>query len=498
LDITYWTSVPIPNDLAVHLISLYLETDHPLLGTFDPHLFVADLISNNEKYCSCLMVTAILYLSCQSSMSDEERPGHLLSELARESRDNWLRERDTDSWTVLGATFVLCMADIANGKNGIVLEYFNNAMHMGQRLGLFGIEIRVRQGDIADPEALRVASCCAWGTFTWIVLASFLYQQPRLECPRLPPALPIPGEKSSSQHKPSGRSHYMAIFPILCQFASIILDLSLRYHQAGRVVDQVQPCQQFAEFKYRELLAWAETLPPWMTNGQANASPHTIIFHIWYHSIILDIFRPFIQNPTAITSSSNPPPPSFHPPNNHLLRTFSAPDSTPSAVFSASVDQLKYLIVTYRSHYAPSSHSILWHTGLLYLANAMLSDHGSDHTPGGHTQNQNQNERHTYFLICIYGYATLRRRFLLANIMVRALLSMALRRGRMPSAEARRILAMLGGDGGGGADDDDTPTSTLHAAFVGDSALAMRDLDAASVENMASQFSDAAILQEFT
>ncbi|EXK23858.1 hypothetical protein FOMG_19388, partial [Fusarium oxysporum f. sp. melonis 26406] len=44
LDIGFWTAVPIPSDLAAKIISLYLKTDHPLLGTFDPDLFVNDLI----------------------------------------------------------------------------------------------------------------------------------------------------------------------------------------------------------------------------------------------------------------------------------------------------------------------------------------------------------------------------------------------------------------------------------------------------------------------
>jgi hypothetical protein len=45
LDITFWTTVPVTSETAAKAISLYLETDHPLLGTFDPDLFVADLIS---------------------------------------------------------------------------------------------------------------------------------------------------------------------------------------------------------------------------------------------------------------------------------------------------------------------------------------------------------------------------------------------------------------------------------------------------------------------
>ena len=61
LDIRYWTDVRIENDMAAKCISLYLETDHPLLGHFDPDLFISDLISKRSLYCSSLLVNALMY-----------------------------------------------------------------------------------------------------------------------------------------------------------------------------------------------------------------------------------------------------------------------------------------------------------------------------------------------------------------------------------------------------------------------------------------------------
>lgn len=66
IDISYWTEVPIANDLAARVIKLYLSTDHPLLGVFDPDLFITDLIKNREVYCSRFLVHAVMYLGCVS------------------------------------------------------------------------------------------------------------------------------------------------------------------------------------------------------------------------------------------------------------------------------------------------------------------------------------------------------------------------------------------------------------------------------------------------
>lgn len=66
LNIAFWTSVPIGNGLASRAISLYLQTDHPLLGTFDPDLFINDLVSQQGNYCSSVLVNALLYWACVS------------------------------------------------------------------------------------------------------------------------------------------------------------------------------------------------------------------------------------------------------------------------------------------------------------------------------------------------------------------------------------------------------------------------------------------------
>lgn len=61
LDIRFWTQVEISNELAAQAISLYLETDHPLLGHFDPDLFLSDLIDKKNRFCSPVLVNSLLY-----------------------------------------------------------------------------------------------------------------------------------------------------------------------------------------------------------------------------------------------------------------------------------------------------------------------------------------------------------------------------------------------------------------------------------------------------
>lgn len=69
LDIAQWTSVDIASDLAAKCISLYLKMDHPLLGHFDPDLFVSDLVSGKTRFCSPLLVNSLLYWGSVSPLA---------------------------------------------------------------------------------------------------------------------------------------------------------------------------------------------------------------------------------------------------------------------------------------------------------------------------------------------------------------------------------------------------------------------------------------------
>ena len=66
LDVSYWVTSPVPNRVASQVISLYLDAIHPLVGSFDPDLFINDLISHRHLHCSRLLVIAVIYLGCVS------------------------------------------------------------------------------------------------------------------------------------------------------------------------------------------------------------------------------------------------------------------------------------------------------------------------------------------------------------------------------------------------------------------------------------------------
>ncbi|KAI0512804.1 hypothetical protein F5B22DRAFT_294743 [Xylaria bambusicola] len=489
LQVGFWTNIKISNDFVAKVISVYMKTDHPLLGLFDTHLFINDLVNQHAKYCSKFLFHSVMYLGCQMYSSFDGSAIQYASEFCRVAESLWKTEKD--SYPSMAGAILLSISLMAHGKNHAVLSYASDAMKMGTRLGLFG----GGPGHAANPhqpntgtmqDDLSARSHAAWGVFNWNVMISMFHRQPGSETPASAPSVPIPGEtrsdiagdktadanpgkggeKDGDDDEDENISEELIVrrlFPALCNFWRLVHEVRWIYYPV-RESPPVSLRKRLVEYAYRELLAWTETLPSFLI--RRDQCPHFIIvFHIWLHTAILDMWQPFIYREKEKIPQ---------------LRTFSARDRTPDAAYSASVNQLKQLIVEYRSRHAASSYSILWHNGLIYLANAMLRC--------------TDPEWHLYLLLCIYGYERLSRTFRISEVVAQGLLTMTMRDTDMTGREAYKIMETLKERGLIHVMED--LEEKIHATFMIDLNLAFTNPEAACAENMANEFTDLATFQD--
>lgn len=150
------------------------------------------------------------------------------------------------------------------------------------------------------------------------------------------------------------------------------------------------------------------------------------------------------------------------------MRTFAGTGTTINAVCAASVAQLKHLIVSYQLNYRPLSYSILWHTAVIYVVNAILSGEGG---PSWYPD----------LLLCIYAYETLNRSWRVAASIAKSLLSLAMKKGKLSSSTARRVISEINNDGAGKISDE------IRATFMADLDLALSDPGSSTVEHLANQ-----------
>ncbi|KAI0541836.1 hypothetical protein GGR58DRAFT_455140 [Xylaria digitata] len=486
LQVGFWTNINVSNDFAARVISAYITTDHPLLGLFNPRLFVDDLVGQKTNYCSKFLFHALMSLGFQMYSSFDQKSTQYVSEFSQTAEALWKTEKD--SCSSMAGAILLSISLLGHGNGHDVLRYATDALKMGTRLGLFGGSIR-HTGSTYQPSVDTInddlcAQChAAWGVFNWNVIISMFYRQPGSESPASAPTVPIPGEidnemrggKANEEVGGTEESEEYGedddddnpsenIFPVLCNFWRLLHETRWIYYS----VESSPPTylrEILVEYAYRELIAWVGTIPSFFLRRDHN--PHyVVVFHIWLHAAILDMWQPFIYKDA---------------PDVGQLRTFSARDNTVDAAYAASVNQLKQLVVEYRSRYAASKYSILWHNGLIYLANAMLK--GTDP------------EWYIYLLLCIYGYERLSHTYRISEVIVRALLAMTMKDAQMSGTEASKIMEELKISAlvhfNEGIQDE------IRATFMADLTLALTNQEAANVENMANDFSDLATFQDF-
>lgn len=109
---------------------------------------------------------------------------------------------------------------------------------------------------------------------------SIFYRQPGSECPECIPAVPIPGDEAfEASGQPPGQGPLPhddllgSTFPALCHFWRITRGVRWIYYP-----DEDSPPAKFelvhAEYKFRELIAWAETLSRALV--RTDQSPHHV------------------------------------------------------------------------------------------------------------------------------------------------------------------------------------------------------------------------------
>ncbi|KAF9775291.1 hypothetical protein IL306_006615 [Fusarium sp. DS 682] len=290
----------------------------------------------------------------------------------REAERLFRAEGSSDDLVTLAAINIFSLACFFHGNDKLAKELLNAGRHMGKRLGLYGVPLDspscLAFQELLD-DLIRMTAHIAWSTYNWLTIHVLFYHD---ESIAIPPALPIPGDDRHDDLWPEHPlPEYMgSSFTKLCEFFTVIQEIAVVYsiRDETPIVDRVPIA--FAEAKYQKILAWADYLGKDMAWDQ-NSDEHVMLFHMWFHCAVLDIFRPFAQGHQS-----------------YKLQSFSSADSTPKTIFAASLNQLKRLALLYRTQQMPNSYMPYINISLIHIANTICKE-------------TNDPTSKFYFLLCI-------------------------------------------------------------------------------------------------
>ncbi|CEI62340.1 hypothetical protein FVEN_g12036 [Fusarium venenatum] len=336
LQIRQWTSVPIPETLAEQTISFYLSNEHPLLAFFDANLFIRDLVSGGGRFCSPVLVSSLLAWSCASYSQFEPRAQPLSFAFLKEAKKRWRDLPDFNCVTTLTSAMFLTLTCNQHGQDRVGLFYLDASAEIGRRLGLFGDKNANMAGVDDDEELKSAASYAAWGSFGWHSLHSVNFRTKH----RIlhPPPLPIPGDVSG----PPLIDHMGSTFTWICKFWLITHKIfGEGFNSFSRMP------VSYAHQMYQLLLDWAAALPDEVKRSDT-CPHHVLVLHIWYHTSIIDIWRPFLENHQE----------------EEMLQS-----SVAKAAHTASIQQLKRLSYIYRTRFESTNMTMFITPGFLTLIN---------------------------------------------------------------------------------------------------------------------------------
>ncbi|KAH7183383.1 uncharacterized protein B0J16DRAFT_373851 [Fusarium flagelliforme] len=356
LDMSYWTTIPISNELATTVITAYLAENHAMFGLFDAELFLDDLLARKLNFCSAFLVNSVFSCACLWYCTIDPSLSVLSSEFLGAAETLWLAERRSDSLlnvAAIMATGVACEIQVSNIR---VLELFEDAQGMAERLGLFGVE-RCRRNatdwQVLSAQVKRQTAQVAWGTYNWLSRNIYYLPIKPISCP---PTVPIPGEDpfQVSEKQLIGKS-----FGALSRLWIVVQEVAAVYSLYRPASEGALPLS-FVESRYQKLLRWADTLDEDLVRGE-HISNQILILHILFHCAVIDIFRPFYLRTPAQT-----------------LGSFSSPNSSATFVVRASVNQLKRILLRCYVERHSIIRIMLTGTALFHVFNQILEDFTSD------------------------------------------------------------------------------------------------------------------------
>ncbi|KAL6714818.1 hypothetical protein ACLMJK_007078 [Lecanora helva] len=310
-----WTKVSQNTSLIDHLMTLYFTWSHPFYTFFSKELFLHHMTTNQSKYCSPLLVNAILSLACAYSDRPESRANppdprtagdHFFAEAKR-----LLQEDESSNLTTVQALAVMGLREASCSRDSSGFQYAGRCTRMLLELGLhvsFGAA-----GDDIGPTELEARNITFWGCFVvetaWAICVGRISQLPRAAINIDPPSIQVANDtKPWQSYNDSGlASAPQAEQPILNQTAFYQLSL------LSEIVSDTDymfyaPRERFTSKKLLDFKSrynrWYNQLPDKL-RLRDDSLPHVLVLHMYYHTVVLHLFRPFLK--VDLTTSSVSP-----------------------------------------------------------------------------------------------------------------------------------------------------------------------------------------------
>lgn len=297
-----WTSITNDVNLVQHLLALYFCWEYPTFASLSKEHFLHDFQDGRHRYCSPILVNALLALGCRFSTQPMTRanpndPYSSGDHFFKESQRLFNEEMDHHSLTTIQALGIMSIREASCGRDSESWYYAGQSIRLALEMGLHRIH------DDDDEDELAVQSATFWGAFAldhaWSLATGSLPQCSSF--PHLPPKPAIIGDIEASlwvpytddgaplQRSCEQPSNVRSVYKCFCELSELVHQSLYVLHSPGRPLTARDLLNIYTQY-----LNWYDRIPEVLRLGH-NFTPAVLFAHMYYHFAILLLFRPLIK-----------------------------------------------------------------------------------------------------------------------------------------------------------------------------------------------------------
>ncbi|KAM0451834.1 hypothetical protein ACHAO4_005791 [Trichoderma viride] len=285
-----WTSVSSDDELLRALLKSYFTHEYLFFPFFHKDSFLQDMVSGRRRFCSPLLVNAVLASSCHGysklqGRSEFWNPASMTYRFMAETRRLWELEADEKTITKVQAALILQGQYNKSGLDKIGWSYCLQAVATSEEMGLFTTYLRPNR-----PKWRVVQAMTAWIVFTLQGIQCFHFDTPPLVATRPTLALPDNAEAYGEiwVKYPTASTpvplHFGQTFKTIIEFRTIVTDIICDIYPLSTASNEkITPSlTRAAEYQSR-LRNWYEQLPSYLSSQNLILPTHfDIHMHYWF------------------------------------------------------------------------------------------------------------------------------------------------------------------------------------------------------------------------
>ncbi|SPQ19178.1 58716754-bab3-402c-a9b1-468d22b5aba9 [Thermothielavioides terrestris] len=298
-----WTTITGDSRLVQHLLALYFCWEYPTFASLSKEHFLKDFMEGRPRFCSSILVNALLALGCRFSSqpntrSNPDDPHTSGNHFFKECQRLFYLEQDHHKLTTIQALGIMSIREASCGRDSESWYYAGQSIRLAIEMGLHQL-----QNDGKDDDESAVQAATFWGAFAldhaWSLATGSL---PQCSCfSRLPPKpaiiddieaslwIPYTDDGAPLQRSCEQPSNVRSVYKCFCELSELVHQSLYILYSPGRPLTSKDLLNIYTQY-----LNWYDKIPEVLRLGH-NFTPAVLFAHMYYHFAILLLFRPLIK-----------------------------------------------------------------------------------------------------------------------------------------------------------------------------------------------------------